>query len=29
VMEKMKPWIVKKMIEILGEEEATLTEYPF
>ncbi|CAN0023001.1 unnamed protein product, partial [Choristocarpus tenellus] len=24
---KMRPWIVKKMVEYLGEEEKTLTEF--
>ncbi len=29
VEDKMRPWVVKKMVEILGEEEPTLTEYDF
>jgi len=27
VDEKVRPWVRKKMVEILGEEEPTLTEY--
>lgn len=27
IQSKMRPWIVKKIIEYLGEEEKTLTEF--
>ncbi|CAN0286341.1 unnamed protein product, partial [Discosporangium mesarthrocarpum] len=27
IRSKMRPWVVKKMVDYLGEEEKTLTEF--